>query len=558
MDNATLNPYRSPVRLLLHAGEPLQPFSPQTLARARKKLVAELALTGDELTIGEQVYTRHDINTLLQDISEEQWSMHCLVYTITPLLNFLETATADLPGMEKELRPFRFKPGFAKFMSSWFALSFRDATARMIRNVQPAELAELLLFRDFISPQDEELAYERLRRYFDELLTRIRGIEYDNFEANRTALNFLYSPAWIRFINALPPALAQERDLVAEALLSLVARFQNKATWAFLDQLCQRLLLINTNDELRIRLANAAHIVGQNARRSPVGSTRPGAHRPAKTSEGPSTGRIIFGVFWVIVMIVRLASTDSCRSRNSYSNISEQLRVMDDMTKPVRQQRSSKDNENQLLSILDSLSDHKQPKSTDRPDTGEPAFPGHSERPERYGEDNFVVRNATGKDMLFFWFSSDHLLLDSTDAPYAVFIRKGDSISFPMRNGRDSRFAAAFGDGWARLPKAALVPLRSFQDVMISRMDSGRHEATGGTLPIRSYFRKPMTKQPFLDHLIRLSYYSSRDIDDEKLYEPADPGAVHEEGSIRFVEENGTVKAIGGGTYYLNKVAIRD
>jgi hypothetical protein len=63
----TFSPYRSPVRLVLHAAEATSPYSPQALSRARKKMMAEIALGGDEVIIDDVAYSRNDAATLLDD-----------------------------------------------------------------------------------------------------------------------------------------------------------------------------------------------------------------------------------------------------------------------------------------------------------------------------------------------------------------------------------------------------------------------------------------------------------------------------------------------------------
>ncbi|GAB4093091.1 hypothetical protein [Flaviaesturariibacter terrae] len=548
-----LERYRSPVRLVLHAGEPLQPYTPQTLVRARKKLVAELSLSGGELQLDGETYTRNDVATLLQDLSEEQWSLHCLVYALPSALQFLEKADCDVDVLETELRPYRFKPGFPEFIAPAFAAAFRDATGRLIREVQPARLAKLLGLHAFVLPDFEEAAYEKLRRYFEGLLNRICVMGYE--AEDRYELNFLYSPAWIDFMNALPPALAPERDEVATQLLALVGRLQHKATWAFLDQLCQRILLIHTSQAVKNRVADAAHIMQQNARRgapAAAGSNRRTAPPPSQR-EGPGAGRIIFGVFWILVMIVRFASMDSCRSKSysSYDDITRRSTNIGETLRPALKKRDSRSNEDRLLSVLDSLSQQSHDGKALTPESGSPPYASFTSLPDQSGTVNFTVRNETTQDLLFFWFSGDNLLLDSSARTHSVFIRKGGSYRFPMHTTLESRFAAAFGQGWVRLSPRARVPLRAV-DYDMSR-ESGGYFGTAdkGSFEIGAYFRKPAAEQPYLRSTITPAYGPSSDQDDRMLYQPHDRDDVHDEGTIRFLEEDGHIRAAGAGTYYL-------
>ncbi|HEX2608947.1 MAG TPA: hypothetical protein VHK91_16305, partial [Flavisolibacter sp.] len=67
----TISAYKSPVRLVRHAGEPVSPFSPATLNRARKKILAEIALAGNEMELEGILYTRNEAGALLDGQTEE-------------------------------------------------------------------------------------------------------------------------------------------------------------------------------------------------------------------------------------------------------------------------------------------------------------------------------------------------------------------------------------------------------------------------------------------------------------------------------------------------------
>src|SRR5439155_2710516 len=120
--------YRSPVRLVAHADEPIDGFSLQTLSRARKKLLAEMALNDDHLLLENIHYAKNDVISLLNGItSKELWSFHCTIYTYPALLVFLEEGIYDadefgevhvllLPGHEN----------FRAFVSPYFAFAFNE------------------------------------------------------------------------------------------------------------------------------------------------------------------------------------------------------------------------------------------------------------------------------------------------------------------------------------------------------------------------------------------------------------------------------------------------
>ncbi|HVF80989.1 MAG TPA: hypothetical protein VM884_03610, partial [Flavisolibacter sp.] len=128
----TVTLYRSPVRLVLHAAEAAEPYSLQAISRARKRLMAEIALSGDEVIIDDISYSRNDAATLLDVVSEESWKTHSIIYQHKGLLDFLEKSDFNSDNLKKA-DAYLYSEGFVQAVSPYFAHSFNVVSGKLLR-----------------------------------------------------------------------------------------------------------------------------------------------------------------------------------------------------------------------------------------------------------------------------------------------------------------------------------------------------------------------------------------------------------------------------------------
>ena len=325
MDNNTL--YRSPVRLVSYAGEPLSPYAPQTISRAKKKLLAEAALQDNELQINDVSYTKNDIITLLDSITDEPvWRYHCAVYALPALMPFLEQGYFDDAALSPVFYQ-QLNEDLIKFLSPWFATAFNQVSGAYIRmNVLPQPtyiqqdpiamprgnpqivnesadrfevLAALMDYQRFILPQHQHLAFERIRIYFYELLYTLRNLSWEKFREDESVLHFVFSESWISFTNKLPPAFAGTRDEVVDQVLHIALRFQHKATWYYLQQLCFTLQAVECSETNRAEVVRLENHFKRNTNIVSGNNNGKGA--------SAITGRTIVAIIWFLLMLVRMS-----------------------------------------------------------------------------------------------------------------------------------------------------------------------------------------------------------------------------------------------------------
>jgi hypothetical protein len=551
LDNSITH-YLSPVRLVLHSGEALQPFSPQTLARARKKLLAELALSQEELTIDGRTYTRNDVNRLLQDLSETDWSYHCLVYTLDGLLLFLEQYTFSEEGI-KPARTYLYKPGFTEFISPYFAWSFLEMSGRFLRQKEYGKAASLLAQHDFIAPVHQEAAEEKLRVFLDEQLYHLRNLSWEKYKEQGPSLNYIREPDWRALHNALPASLSERQDGTVEGLLGVVFRFQHKASWSALARMCDYILLLKCNPELHAQAEEYSAIMTRNAA---------AGRGEQKSGSNWFSGRGWFAVLWVVIMVARGFSR-GCSSDHDYKygtvpyTISESSPAAP-VTSNADDQYTSIDNEQRIKAALTDLGKipHKGKPITTR--TGQAPFPGIGIVPRTESADSLQCVNNTGQDMLLLHFGPQHPILDSSTRMYAAFIRAGDSLTLPFQPNQ-GYYCAAFGKGWVQLADPKVIDLKRKRSGIFSRKEiTADVIQPSGSWALRHYFSSPH-RERFLQREIMLKDHREyeQSVIASAVYEPEPDGPAGSKGILRFTKGDGRIDIEGSGRYYIYLTADR-
>ncbi len=311
MDNTL---YKSPVRLVSYAGEPIHPYTQQAITRTRKKLQAELLLGDADLVVEAVTYSRNEVVALLDDPAlAAEWSHHCAIYSQACLLDFLEVKALDVHAMQL-LCP-RLPFTLLRFMEPYFIQAFSEFSGLLLKGYSLpasrqegssftiaegeayferfARLEQLLLLDRYVQGGQYK-AYQRIHYYFEDLQHQLRNLNWDKFQQNESALHFIFDQRWLRFANALPGDFQQARDRVAEQLISLAIAFQKAATWNYLWQLMKYLEELDTAPHiskevtrLRIHFHKNVKIVG-------------------KKSNSSWGWKGYGGVFWIIIMIIRV------------------------------------------------------------------------------------------------------------------------------------------------------------------------------------------------------------------------------------------------------------
>ncbi len=483
----TFSPYRSPVRLVLHAAEATAPFSAQALSRARKKMMAEIALGGDEIVIDDVPYSRNDAATLLDDISEEAWRVHCIVYTHPGLLQFLEKQAFDNEELRKA-DPYRYDLRLVNVVSPFFAYSFNSVSGSLLRQSKWDSLLLLLNYQTFILPGHQHEAFQKLRTYLDELSYTLRNLSWERFIADETILHFVFEDDWQKSMNALPPSFNTLRDEIVTHLIEIVLRFQQKATWYYLHQVLVNLRALDTNEFNRAEINRIDEVIYANTQLESKGKSR--------AKDGSWTRGVFWGI-WIILMIVRGATCNGYDDGDDDNNGFPSLAVQE----TDRSNVTEKKNEKLLMQRLDSLlkkpfapkNSRQQRLTASAADVPGPAFL-FSEHPSAARNDSVQVVNKTPYDAVFLYFKDipGHALSGRLPKLYSAVIKKGTAEKLYVLAG-NGRVYFAFGEDWTEVAQPVLLPFPG------QAMRPGFASPLQDSLPVLWFFRNGrQADQPFL------------------------------------------------------------
>ena len=529
----TVTTYRSPVRLVKHTAEDIDSYSSQAISRARKKMMAEIALAGDEVIIDDVSYSRNDAATLLDVITEEAWKTHSIIYKYRGLLDFLEKETFNDEELKKA-DAYLYNTAFVQAVSPYFAHSFNTLSGKLLRQDNFEELVKLLNYQGYILPEHSHEAYQKIRTYLDELSYTLRNLSWEKFSADESILHFIFSDEWKRFLNKLPSSFTATRDEIVEQVTGIVLRFQHKATWYYLHQVLLQLKAIETNDFNRSEVERIDKVIYDNSRIE----GQKGVRRTVSDDGEVSTGRIIWWVIWIILLIVRLATCNDRSSRNSggfdQTSFDRYIQTQNASTDEMR-------NEPLLLNFMDSLSQEKGLPLTSEQSamkTGSQPFISFADDFPTYGEDTVQIANNTNYHcvVLFNEGSSRPGSVYEGALPKiaAVYIKKGDTYTFRHSAG-DGKFYFLFGERWGKLKEQADLPVYSERGY--SNSEGRKH-----IVMLYEFFSnsKPI-KQKYLQQAVFVQKASSDR--DEKIFNylnnPYD-AALNAATEIKLVEKKNT------------------
>lgn len=537
----TVAVYRSPVRLVEYAMEDAGSYSSQAISRARKKMMAEIALAGDEIVIDNVAYSRNDASTLLDFITESNWKVHRIIYSHKGLLNFLEKEEFSDEELKKA-DAYLYNSSFVQAVSPYFAYSFNAVSGRLLRQQDFAELTRLMDYQGYVLPEHSDEAYRKIRTYIDDLVYTLRNLSWEKFIADEGILHFVFDDEWKRFINKLPASFTSLRDELVEQMTGIVLRFQHKATWYYLHQVLVQLKVIETNDFNRSEVERIDKVIYQNSQ------VEGGKGRRNVSDNGEiSTGRIIWWVIWIVLIIVRVTTCNSNKSSNNdYSFNYDQIKELQERQEQYRSpdgRKNEQRNEKNVLTFLDSLSKSQLLVSPPPApmQTGDLAFSSFANIPDGYGTADVAITNNTSHNCVLIYFDGQSkqgsVYEGALSNTVSIYIKKGDTYRFKTEPGA-GRMQFLFGDDWGRLRKQAELPMSNHYGY------SHAHK-----LFIYEFFKPDKSlNQKYLKRSIWLDDPSAKKNSSEYLYLNKPDFAQSDFIKLTLAENNNTfsVKAEGG------------
>lgn len=329
--------YVSPFALLGIDGTS-QAVDRTVLQQTRKRLLAEFELAGNVATvnINGKEFTKSELLALLDGLQDaEILGFHQVIHTNTALLKFL--LHDQLPqGGNLGAAPGHADKKFIAFLSPYYQFSYEQVLDVAFRKRDIRQLRNLNNMPLLVETSAEEGCFRPVRRELQKIMsdidTAVQGRWPYRFEPREVEL--MANTTLVQCIDELPARMQALRDDYASHLLDLALYVWNNCNH---DQVAIRLLGQVENMKAGLEIKNRASLLRVKMR--PQQQTPPPSFTyspPKSESSGMSTGRVIFIVVKIIILLAivgRACNRDSISSRKSYDF--EWMKKMPDYSKTL-------------------------------------------------------------------------------------------------------------------------------------------------------------------------------------------------------------------------------
>lgn len=266
--------YQSFIRLLQHADVDLSHPEEISVSRVKKLIQAEFAMQEDGILQLEGIdYNKNDV---LFECDQpdflERLRYHNLIWEHTELLELLEKDAIDIPKSLKQWFHLHEDKGFQAFLSPMFAGAFNNVMKSLLTNYDFTQAEIWQRFQVFLSPQDEDKAYQGMRIFLDESLVMFRNINKQSYLRCMTELRKWEYGTWGPFINRLPDSLFYYIDDIATSIINFsveIQRLEKEMCLALSEQLC---FLTKASPDLKEIIAKNHSVFKSNNKKSSSGS----------------------------------------------------------------------------------------------------------------------------------------------------------------------------------------------------------------------------------------------------------------------------------------------
>ncbi|MCD9019483.1 hypothetical protein [Parachryseolinea silvisoli] len=299
--------YRSPIPVLQYAGAPQEQPDVNSLLRIQKRLLVELDHGGTgSLQVGTQSLTKDDILTLIEDLKQQQsYLFHQWIYDNPRLLALLEKGTAPAAGplYDRNLSYRAEFRQFKTFISPYLVQPVGKGINQAFLKRDFATARSFLLARHLLEPTFFDNTFGKLGHSLKSLAEEIKRTERK--EINFVAAHYDFvDGTFVDFLNDLPEALSQYREMLAIALINLSVEIQR--TYAdFCQRIYSYLQGLNCSPETkRIIMQNRA-IFNRHQEKQEATS----GNSSSKSGCGPIIG-IAFFIITLLRVLINLADDD--------------------------------------------------------------------------------------------------------------------------------------------------------------------------------------------------------------------------------------------------------
>lgn len=276
-----------------------------SVQRAKRQVNAEFALEESGIiTIDGVSYNKSDVLKELEHPDfTERLQYHVMLWNHKVLLRLLEQDAINIDDVNTQFLSLANDEGFRYFLGPLMATAFNSVMKSLLKVPDFYNAFLWLRLKVFITPEEEEYAYQSLRIFLEEQLRLFKNLNSETYTNKYNEIAPWQRQEWHLLFNNLPDSLYYFNDEFAHVLINFTVQVQ-RPDKALCLAISTRLLQMHNvsynykkliNDNHRIYLSNA-----------PVSTQR--------KSKSPHMGWIATAL--VIVLLRLLMQAKSCNNDN--------------------------------------------------------------------------------------------------------------------------------------------------------------------------------------------------------------------------------------------------
>lgn len=313
--------YTSPFELLDLPAADLQQMDRRMLLLKKKQLLAELELAdGNSLALKNKEFTKNDIITLFDQLENGgQMEYHAAIAADPVLLQFLQTGQLRT-GQRFSFSPLWQDESFLAFVSPYYKAVFNQHVLKALAAGNYEFIGAVFKNPVLLHGPDYDECYGKLHGYLQERLTKADELK-QHFSNDRwtniSELHSFYIYDWISSLNNLPEDFSSFREDYCIVLYNFSVDLWNGKKKDEAMSMLYGLQSLDSGVKMKGMVNEAIEKLS-------------GAQEAATSSDGPSTGRVIWFIVVFIIAVIRIANSCNRSSNNRY-NYSEipQFRIED-------------------------------------------------------------------------------------------------------------------------------------------------------------------------------------------------------------------------------------
>jgi len=269
------------------------------LSRVKKQLQAEFGIAQNGfIEVDGYTYTRHDVfEEIEQPDFLQRLIFHKQIWNSPQILLLLENNNADPIEINIEFKTLWGNKEFDKFFSPYFVGPFTYLSRTFLSEGRLREMGNLLSYEDFLQPDEREEAFRPVRVFLDENIRLLRNIHKENYDIMRPQINHWIDSDWYLFFNNLPHEFYETKNDIITYLVNIGVAIQ-KTHASDCTQMSEQLISLQDTPESLRNTIVSNHAV----------------YTKSSSTEGSTNWRVIFWVIWIIIMVIRGASSCGCTS----------------------------------------------------------------------------------------------------------------------------------------------------------------------------------------------------------------------------------------------------